>query len=599
MRNRIIHAFRAIFIPIVLLMLIAACGGSDNDDGGSSSDSNTDDSGGSDITTYYSETTELTSLDIGNDEVLGAPDGYSLTMTVDGVETPMDPGTYTGNIVLTVTPQMYESAQSGPFTVESYYRTAIYIDSSGNYDPDYSVAAAVTAGTYDSSTAQGVNITSIGPDFNGFIIEGGTYTINDAEISLTGNSENDFVGYGFAIKASGSSVVNINRADILNKGVVRGGIWVGDSSTVYVDESTIEVQNGTLPDTVAGMWAIPWTLGATGNARATLVVGAGKAYYTDSTITAQGWGALSTDAVSSGLILSAEDCIINVTESGYGAYADGVANDSFSGCEFNVADYALIQTGGTASFSDGCVVNSDRFGVMMHSSTGTLTVSDSTFNTVEAGLQMKSSSPSIAVSNSTFNSDNGIILMYIYNDDPDKVSCGSSSTATFTNCSDLTGDIINANTGQLAVNVSLENSTLTGSITTGAWTPDISTSEMTSIQASLSSPAAFDPDGAQYASGIGDGTVAYKDPGNTHGINVTLDSDSTWIVSKQVTVDYRSNDDTENTCYLNSLVLEAGASLQAPYGYTLTVTDGGTDVTGSVTGGSGYSSSGKVIITVN
>jgi len=45
----------------------------------------------------------LKSLNIGKDARVYAPEGYSLTMTVDGVETKIMSGAYKGKIVLTIT----------------------------------------------------------------------------------------------------------------------------------------------------------------------------------------------------------------------------------------------------------------------------------------------------------------------------------------------------------------------------------------------------------------------------------------------------------------------------------------------------------------
>jgi hypothetical protein len=44
----------------------------------------------------------LTSLTIAEGAIIKAPEGKSLTMTVDGVKTEIAPGTYTGKIVMTV-----------------------------------------------------------------------------------------------------------------------------------------------------------------------------------------------------------------------------------------------------------------------------------------------------------------------------------------------------------------------------------------------------------------------------------------------------------------------------------------------------------------
>ena len=53
-------------------------------------------------TWVVNETTTLTSLTISGG-VMKAPEGYSLTMTVDGVKTAIKAGAYKGKIVLTVT----------------------------------------------------------------------------------------------------------------------------------------------------------------------------------------------------------------------------------------------------------------------------------------------------------------------------------------------------------------------------------------------------------------------------------------------------------------------------------------------------------------
>ena len=48
------------------------------------------------------DTTKLTNLIIAEGAGIKAPDGYMLTMTVDGVEVPIKAGAYRGDIVITV-----------------------------------------------------------------------------------------------------------------------------------------------------------------------------------------------------------------------------------------------------------------------------------------------------------------------------------------------------------------------------------------------------------------------------------------------------------------------------------------------------------------
>jgi hypothetical protein len=91
------------------------------------------------------------------------------------------------------------------------------------------------------------------------------------------------------------------------------------------------------------MMEVPWSLGLTGNNRAALVAECGTAYYYNTHVKAEAWGALSTDAVED-VKLYATNCTIE--SGGYGSYADRVSHNEFSGCSFDVSDYGLIMGGG-------------------------------------------------------------------------------------------------------------------------------------------------------------------------------------------------------------------------------------------------------------
>src|SRR5208283_3499220 len=92
------------------------------------------------------ETTTLTELTIGEGATITAPQGRTLTMTVDGVEMPVKSGTYKGNIVLTLAESIVK-AYDGMGTKANFdFRTAVYINN-GAYIPGQSVAAAQIGGT--------------------------------------------------------------------------------------------------------------------------------------------------------------------------------------------------------------------------------------------------------------------------------------------------------------------------------------------------------------------------------------------------------------------------------------------------------------------
>lgn len=112
------------------------------------------------------ETTRLSRLTVLNDAVIKAPEGYSLTMTVDGVGTRIEPGEYSGDIVLTVTEEI--KVQYAILPEPHYFRTAVYIEN-GKYIPEKSVAAAMVGGKVTDTLAKDFRITSEEENFNGII----------------------------------------------------------------------------------------------------------------------------------------------------------------------------------------------------------------------------------------------------------------------------------------------------------------------------------------------------------------------------------------------------------------------------------------------
>lgn len=539
-----------------------------------------------DATWEVRETTRLKKLVIAEGAVITAPDGRSLTLTVDGVETPIEPGTYKGDVVLTVTDDFVIEFKEKAYKI----RAAVAVED-GRYVPEKSVAAAVTRGEVTDSVAKDVRITSVGDNFNGIIARGEapfSYSISDPEIMLTGNGANDFVGYGAAIVSDGKANVTVDNATILTTGVIRSAVVVRGDSTMHVNNSEIEVRNGIMPAGITEPWAggngktmmaVPWMLGLVGNCRATNMIANGTAYYNNTHIKAQGWGALSTDATTK-VRLYATESLIETIESGYGAYSIGDCLDSFSHCTFNVKDMALIMAGnGSGAFTDGTVVNSDRFGVMMHSgSGGTLTIDDGTvFNTKSTSIQVKGSGSTILVDNAELNSGNGILLQSMANDDPNMAGgrggslpagmlppggettettpagggregmpsngpggdAGSGDIiASFKNVT-LDGDIVNGNTAASDLIVTFENATITGAITTAVTT------------------AVGTPSYEKYYL-IGDAENRYCATEDENALQVVLESGTTWIVDR--------------TSYLDRLSIADDASVLAPLGYGLAMT---------------------------
>jgi len=316
-----------------------------------------------DDTCTISATTDLDKLVIADGGELVAPDGYDVTLTVDGVETGqawfsiqdvagwLQPGRYVSKhrdgVVLTVTTRHSES----PNRVEFPIRQSLYVDSDG-IDQSQSVPSSWLGGQPTATGSKGLNIVSTGSTFNGMWFDGVDYTVKDSKISMTGDGRNDFADDGAAIVGDNGANVTIDGLKLKNAGVVRTAIISDGGANVVVKHSDIDVSGGTLPsDYVANvdmptMVAAPWMLGLEGTNRATLLLGDGsKASYIDSDITAEDWGVLSTDA-GSGVKLTAINSSIKTIDSGYGTYGIGSATGEYLGSRFDVNSYISISANG-------------------------------------------------------------------------------------------------------------------------------------------------------------------------------------------------------------------------------------------------------------
>ncbi|WP_043680170.1 autotransporter outer membrane beta-barrel domain-containing protein [Streptomyces xylophagus] len=325
-------------------------------------------------TLTLTETTTTTSLTIEEGGVIAVPDGYSLTLTVDGEETGSElaaltdgyggaatsiaAGTYTGTVILTVA----DATDIAYSDLTFPFRQAIYVDSDG-VDEAKSVPSAVLGGTVTDIAATGVTLTSDGEAFNGvYVADGGTYTLTDPTISFTGNGRCDFVGYGAAIVGTGSgTTLVVDGATIANEGVVRTAVIADATANVVVKNSTIHCADGTLPAEYPAsgtgdtryMITVPWMLGISGNVRATNLLGAStRASYINSSVSSEKWGALSVDGGSYCTLTAINSTIANTGGQGYGSYAIGNVTEHFLGCTFDVGDYALIHWGASAHYGD-------------------------------------------------------------------------------------------------------------------------------------------------------------------------------------------------------------------------------------------------------
>lgn len=414
-------------------------------------------------TVVIDATTRLRSLTIAEGGSLVAPEGHSLTLTVNGVETGgvieetggthtvLSAGTYRGSIVLTVT-------QANPVTYQELtfpFRQAVYVDGTGVVE-EKSVLAAVRGGTVTDERAKNIRVDSTGENFNGVYVAGGDYALTNARFCLSGNGRSDFVGYGAAITATGGSRLVVDRARIDNEGAMRAGVVADGGANVVVKNSEIHTANGELPEDyqptvdLGYMQQAPWMLGIVGNVRATNLLGENtRATYIDSNISSEGWGVLSTDTGQNGQLTSINSTVTTTGGEGYGAYAIGNATERFLGTIFDVDTYAAINRGGSIHYGDSdaasvaelnelldlglsdrelraleernTTVESDRWGVMWHGAGDVLIDGGTVFDTERAVFLDKGQEVDITVDGSEgaeLNSADGIILQVMEDDDP-------------------------------------------------------------------------------------------------------------------------------------------------------------------------------------
>jgi flagellar basal body rod protein FlgF len=463
------------------------------------------------------ETTELDILTIGEGATITPPEGKSVTLTVDGVETGQVlkttdgydlvfvPGTYQPDVVVTLADaNPVEYAPAGPTAepIVSPFRQAICVDEAG-FSEAKSVLAAVRGDEPTAEGAESLSIISTGECFNG-IYAASSYSVKDVEINLTGNARSDFSGYGAAVVGTGEgTTLVLDGANIVTTGVARSGVVATNGASVVVKNSDISTSNGELPvdyvptiDT-AQMRSVPWMLGLSGNVRATNLLGTNtKATYINSGISSEGWGVLSTDGCTTPTLTAINSTISITGEDGYGSYGIGDATENFLGCTFDVATYATISRGSFLYYGDSTpekvntlnrrlglgltpeelaaipdqptIVNSQRFGIMWHGG-GTLEISGGTeFNTKEATFLDKGQAIKITVDGIDgvkLNPENGIIMQFMDDDDPGPDFTTMQNTGTYNEPTDAvvkdeTHDLTTA--GDSAAVATFKNIELTG-----------------------------------------------------------------------------------------------------------------------------------------
>ncbi|MRW88541.1 hypothetical protein GJ699_00920 [Duganella sp. FT80W] len=351
--------------------------------------------------------------------------------------------------------------------------------SDGRYLPARSLAAAAVAGKTSDSGAKGITLRSASANRNGLIVHGShtPYTLSDANIALSGNGSNDFeaIGAGALVDAGGSLV--LKSVTITTSGVLAAATAAREGATLKVYDSTLTAHGGPLPaDYVPkigpGMMEPPPPLGIKGTARTHLSTSRSKTYFYNSHISADGWGALSTDDTGGDVYLEANDSDITTRNSGYGVYADFGATVVLNRSRLNAATFGGIIAGAGKIDLNQVEGNAGANTVMIHSVMGDpqeralLAIKGGRLASAQAAVLVKSANADITIDGAQLLPQDGVLVRSIVNQDPNATRIDGQQVpgihVTLRNV-DLKGDILHQD-GKRGMTVTLSHSKLRGAV---------------------------------------------------------------------------------------------------------------------------------------
>lgn len=365
-------------------------------------------------------------------------------------------------------------------------KPAIHIKD-GRYNAEGSDPSILYGGEYDNNKAKDLRIVAYSPMQGGVFVEGaGTYTLENATISLSGN------GGGLGGKTSGFAVDNNATLIVKNSNVATWG--ANRSCSAATGHSVLKVYNSTLMSHGAPYGADapdggyddgpPAALEIEGNHRVHCTLDNSYSYFYDCTVVTDGWAALSTDMAMGFTYLEAQGCKVIATKSGYGAYADWCCHTKFTDCDFKVACQGIIMGGQSTAEFTNCELDCGSYLGHIHCVMGLnvevseLTVKDCTVKTKKAAVSIRSQNAIISLENSEIEAENGVLVHAVFNTDlfATKVR-GEKVYGVHVNLTDMTanGDIIHEDP-ERDMTVTLKSSTHSGAIKNAALVMDLGSS---------------------------------------------------------------------------------------------------------------------------
>jgi hypothetical protein len=395
----------------------------------------------------------------------------SLSMSTFAFAQEMPIGDFTGAI-----PPPPGGMPPGGFFNEPKHIVAEVLD--GKYIGSSKPAEAKPKGNISDTYIANLQINSSAPDTNGVVINGGksAVTIDKPSIKITGIGSDDNSGVAAGVLSTHQATTIVKNAHIETYAAVSSATAVVKSATLRVYDSYLYAHGGPLPKDYVpkigpGMLEAPAPLGIKGTARTTIATSGGQAYYYNTKIIADGWGALSTDAAGPKVYVEANDCEIIVKNSGYGTYADNGAEVVVNRSQINTATFTGIIAGSGITSLNDVNATSGESGIMIHNvmggenQYGVLNIKGGNYQTNGDVIKIKSANAEITLDNPKIKSLNGNLIHGLLNDDPNatKVNGQVRGINVAIKNSNLIGNVLHEDNKRF-MTLSFANSNLKGAI---------------------------------------------------------------------------------------------------------------------------------------
>ncbi len=372
-------------------------------------------------TTFYQttwlikETVRYSWLHICERAVLTSPEGTFLTLTVNGVGQEIKPGTYQGDVVLSVT-KAYSMGPHGLMNANQIgreFHSAVVLED-GKVAEDKCVPAMLEHGTVTGETIEGLRLYSTEECLNGVVVTGDTQcVIRDLNVGFEGFGDNDFLGVGSAVTAIDHSKVLIEDSNINLSGVTRCAIHAGGDTELTVRNT--RVTNFSPASDWLGSFS--WQICLCGTNRLLQLTDNANVTYENCDLRSNGWGVCSIDGTWESCRMLIKDSRLELDgprSHGYGAFCIGENEVIFDNCDVNVNGYPLMLMGmeglGKATIKDSRI-RGRRFGAFVVSDDNSvLNIKNSDFVTGKSALCIKGSSTIINVEKTAMKPGNGTIV---------------------------------------------------------------------------------------------------------------------------------------------------------------------------------------------